>query len=1079
MSPIATLFLSNQLESLVSSLKEQLFSKSAPFARRIVILPSPQVKRWVIRELSKELDVVTGIEWCYFHDGMMTLSRDFFPKEEGPNLYKVPDERALSIGIEAVIRQKMEKNELLGCFDTSLKMQRKIPILSQKLASLFLQYGLYARGMVEKWEKDEEKDEEKDDQERIWKELFGKAGPWSTLSQELSRKSCAKFVQNNVQIHFFAHSFIPAPYWQFLIHALAPSIPCYFYALSPSQGFWSDLLSDRDAAYMLASHQEKEETLWELLYDRNPLLANWGKVGRIMAKQYEETELVSHEAYMDSAEKNPATLLHAVQKDLLFMQVPEKTQKIDFAFFDHSIELHVAPSLFREVEILYDRLLYLKVDPSDILVIAPDIKRYIPYIKAVFGRKESVLTPQILDGEKVGDDQVYQCFSHLICLAKSRFTAQEIFDLLHFPEVRASIGMDESDLLLVKKWFEKASILWGFNAEHRDVSLQNDHCEKKMVEKSEQGTFESGFYELLQSLIQTEQKTRLSITEGPLLGKLIYWLRSLHDDLKVFGDKSIMTISDWVGYLKVFFESYMTSSEQGSFFDQLKKLEKAADTFSEVLFPWSTVLKHLQDLWEEPKNSSGFGGLQGVQFSSMLPVRSIPARLIAVLGLEEGVFPRPPTKNKLSRLKEDSNSHYCPSPTEFDRYLFLETLLSAREHLIFSYSKRGSQGEEALPSLVLTELFSALDQSYTIEGSLPSQMTKTVHPFFPSDSRYFDQSTGLISFSQSAYLEAKKAQISEKPKVHAFLAEKQIEVPPFFDQKTINLGHFLSFANNPLRTYLQKSMGIYFPKERKQLIPSEEPFSVNPLTTYQLKQELLKTSKEEVIAFAEKKEMLPLGLLKKRAKKTLEREFQKIEEHLAGWELQTDGVFRIILSNDQVDHSEKTFHFPPISLYGVHGEVVHLVGEIGPFTRKGWLVDGKEKGGALFRWLPHALLLSHLPQELFDGAPQLLFLSSGRSLLEKPLPKEHLSLFFHYYQYCLHNASPFIPEWVEAVFKKEPLPPFPPTLSIINPYLSWLFPQGEQTLWPQARLEEWRELGMDLFGESLAVLWPKLMERAK
>ena len=1075
MSSAATLFLSNQLESLVGSLRERLFSKSTPFARRIVILPSPQVKKWVIRELAKEMDVVTGIQWCYFHDGMMTLSRDFFPKGEGPNLYHVPDERALSIGIEAVIRKKIEENGTFGAFDTSSKMMRKIPVFSQKMASLFLQYGLYAEEMVEKWEKSKGED----DQEQIWRELFGKKGPWRAPFQELSQKGSAKTAQNDVQVHFFAHSFIPAPYWQFLVHALAPSVPCYFYALSPSQGFWSDLLSDRDAAFLLSSHQEREEGLWELLYDRNPLLANWGKVGRIMARQFEETELISHEVYIDPTEKNSATLLRAVQKDLLLMQVPEKGQKIDFGSFDHSIEWHVAPSPFREVEILYDRLLYLKVDPSDILVIAPDIKRYIPYIKAVFGRKESVLIPQILDGERVCDGQVVQCFSHLLCLSKSRFTAQEIFDLLHFSEVRSSIGMDESDLPKVKKWFEEASILWGFDAKHREISLRNDHCEKEMIERSEQGTFESGFHTLLEALIQADQGTRLSITEGPLLGRLIYWLRSLHDDLKVFSEESMMTISDWVGYLKVFFESYMSSNEQGAFFDHLEKLERAANVFSEALFPWATVLKHLQDLWEESKNSVREGGVQGVQFSSMLPVRSIPSKVIAVLGLEDGSFPRPPTKNRLNRLKEDPKSSYCPSPTEFDRYLFLETLLSAREHLIFSYSKRGITGEESLPSFVLTELFSVLDQNYTVEGNLPSLATKTVHPFSPSDPRYFDPSTDLISFSQSAYLAAKEMQESQKPKGHSFLAEKQIEKPPQFDQEMIDIGQFLSFANNPLRTYLQKSMGIYFPKEKNQSLPSEEPFSVNPLTTYQLKQELLKISKEEVIAFAERKELLPFGLLKKRAKKTLEREFQKIEGHLATWDLQADSVFRIIFSNEPAENRENIVHCPPIIVHGIHGEAVQLVGEIGPFTQKGWIVDGKEKGGALIRWLPHALLLPYLPQELFDHAPQLLFLSSGRKIPDNIPSKELLSPFFHYYQYCLYNPSPFIPEWAEAVLKKKSLPPFPPTLSVINPYLSWLFPQGEQVYWPKSRLEEWRKLGMDQFGEGLSFLCPKLMEGAK
>ena len=102
-----------------------------------------------------------------------------------------------------------------------------------------------------------------------------------------------------------------------------------------------------------------------------------------------------------------------------------------------------------------------------------------------------------------------------------------------------------------------------------------------------------------------------------------------------------------------------------------------------------------------------------VTFCSMLPMRSIPFKVIAVLGLNDGHFPRQRQALGFDLMSLSKAQLGDRSRRGDDRYLFLEAIISARNSLYLSYQGRNiKNNSEKQPSLVVKELMEYLAQGY-------------------------------------------------------------------------------------------------------------------------------------------------------------------------------------------------------------------------------------------------------------------------------------------------------------------------------------------------------------------------------
>lgn len=1082
------IFFSNQLEILYQQLKQKLFEAGhSPFNRRLVVVYGLAVKSWLMLRMAQDpdLQVAMGLEIIYLHQAFEKLLQEaqnhptlHFPTSlemalaiEKELLYVLKNFRGLNsdeqvIWLPLIHYLKLDPASLVASpfLKLSRKVERRLIALSQQIAKLFQDYGRYGGTALSTWEKEEPSHW----QHQLWKKLFQESSGWSY--------PCREFQQPMQSIpygemHFFSISFITSGEFQFL-QRLAASQPVYYYLLSPCAFFWSDIRSDKEAAYLQAfwqqrlGHSPKVAKLEELLRDRNPLLANFGRLGREMACQIEESEAQVQAHYLlpstilqQNSEcqfvedltllptDRPLTLLQAVQADILLMRNPQGGPPIDLARIERSIQVHMAPNRQREVQILYHNLLQLideskgSICPQDIIVMAPQIMDYVPYIQSLFGSQESVLDFQILDlGMRLQSESV-QGFLHLLTLAESRWDVAHLLQLFSHPAFQRRHQLTVSDYALIQEWIEQVGIRWGEDCPHRNELLERNHCQKGMVDETAVGTWDYGLTRLLLGLTTAVEPNtsssfenlpydKIDFSQSELLGKWIRLLHALRDDLSPVGDYTQMTIDDWMNYFICLIDSYFmpdaASNASVEDFEDLKNqfeiLRNSAKSCREAAFSFQSVKSHLMGLLEQRGMTFREHQLQTIRFCSMMPLRSIPAKVVALLGMQEGSFPRSSYYSSLNLLSHAEGVSYQPTSVDYDRYLFLEAVQSAKEYLLISYPGYSVQdGKELQPSLVIEELVSYLNKYYTMQGQKFSALCMHQHPFHAFDERYFQPDSPIRSYSFQDYQAARVYYKMDKHPPHCFVrtfSPAPIEEP--VHDVMIDLKQLIAVARNPVKFYLNHVLDIYLEREEDRQIKNEEDFTLSSLDKYILKQSALKVPLEEVLKRAEKEGRLPFGLFKSVACKKLKEEIGDLQERLQKHRLQPQDLFQIEFStgcSKPVQLEEDHWMVPAVSITYPEGKKVQIVGKLSNVTPKGLLM--MSKGSLVDSWKawPQFLLYQYAakfcPQEIERQMIMTHAASPKRVFFDDPEP--YLKKFLSYYSMCEKSVSPLVPEWIPFI----------------------------------------------------------------
>lgn len=1087
------IFFSNRLEVLYQYLKRELFGASpAPLMRRLVVVYGPAMKTWLMLRMAQdpELNVATGIEFIYLNQAFDHLLKLSLCESRS----HLPTLLELALAIEKefieVIHQfkhlaideqrdweplihylKLNPHRLGPKLRLSRKVERRLVSLSQHLARLFYDYGRYASQMVKRWELPAFAGW----QPRLWRKLFGEKLEWTYPAKALQNSAIPSVP---FTLHFFSISFITAKEFAFL-NQLSQQVPVSYYLLSPCAVFWSDIRSDRENAYLqtywqqrLGSLSPKVLKLEELLRDRNPLLANFGRLGREMALQIEESqaitrahyllpqhvqalgeELCMHEDLYFTPNEKPLSLLHAVQADLLLMRNPQGLPPFNFEQKQNTLQLHVAPSRRREVQILYHNLLKLIADdpslcPGDIIVMAPQIGDYAPYIQSIFGIENSQLDFQILDLGMQTQSEIVQGFLQLLELSESRWDASQLLQLFEHTSFQRRHQLTPSDYVTIQGWIEQAGICWGDDWLHRNELLERRHCQQGMVEETAVGTWDYGLSRLLFGLttvVDERSKVALDVppcslvefSQGELLGKWIRLLHSLRDDLSPLQDRTRMTMEDWVNYLICLLENYFQPDfENGQSieeYDDLKGqfeiLRSSARFFKETVFPFTSVKSHLLSLLQHRGITYREDHLQSVRFCSLMPLRSIPAKVIAMLGLQEGAFPRSGHSSSLNLMMSQEDIDYCPLSTDYDRYLFLEALHSAQDYLILSYQGYGQHDSKELqPSLIVEELFSYVDKFYTIQGQKVSQGCVFRHPFDAFDESYFGKEKSLSNFSQHDYRAAKVHYKKNKLPPHRFLNDfTRIDHPQpsiIENHSQIDLKNLVSVARNPIKFHLNKVLEIYLQTEEDRKLKIEEELMVSSLDKHQLKQFALKEPIETVLYRAEKEGKLPFGLFKTVATKRLKEEVEEVHERLQKHSVDPSHIFQIEFCTScsmPTQLEEDRWLFPAVTVNYEDGYKLSVVGKLPHVTPKGLLALSKGALTDAWKAWPQFLLYCYAAKLCPDKLePQLILAHSAqpkKAFFDDPEP--YLKQFINYYALCLQNFSPLLPDWIPLILEDD------------------------------------------------------------
>ncbi|MNF43326.1 RecBCD enzyme subunit RecC [compost metagenome] len=636
---------------------------------------------------------------------------------------------------------------------------------------------------------------------------------------------------------------------------------------NPCRHHWADIVADKD----LLRHQYKRQgrksgmpsviNADTLHQHAHPLLAAWGKQGRDyinLLDSYDNPDSY-RSAFNDGridlfSDGEPTTLLNQLQDDILELRPLSETRQrwlpVDPGS-DRSIRFHVAHSAQREVEILHDQLLArFSADPTlrprDIIVMVPDVDAYAPHIRAVFGqlgREDRRFIPFTLtDQGQRGRDPLLIAVEHLLKLPDSRFPVSEILDLLDVPALRARFGIQERDLPTLHRWIEGAGIRWGLNAEQREsLGLPAD---------LEQNSWRFGLRRMLlgyavgagEPCDGIEPYDEIGGLDAALIGPLVALLDALQVTHQALSRPA--TAQQWGERLQALLQVFFLASNEHDDYllVQLQDLrEDWLQTCEGVSLQDPLPLTVVREAWlaglDQGRLSQRF--LAGsVNFCTLMPMRAIPFKVVCLLGMNDGDYPRaqPPLDFDLM------GSDYRPgdrSRREDDRYLLLEALLSARDQLYISWVGRSIRDNSERPASVLIgQLRDHLASGWRLAGAASDdkhdageQLLHALtleHPLQPFSARYFHQGTGLFSYAREWQQLHAEAQV---PQANADLL-------PFEPQEPLSLAQLQDFLRHPVRHFFSQRLNVFFEAVEAPLA-DEEPFVLDALERYSLGESLL------------------------------------------------------------------------------------------------------------------------------------------------------------------------------------------------------------------------------------------------
>jgi exodeoxyribonuclease V gamma subunit len=859
------IFTSNRLEVLVEKLA-QIIKKPllSPLAPEVIVVQSRGMERWVSMELAQHNGICANCDFPFPNDFLQQLFQKMIPDLPQDSPF---EPAAMTFKLMKILPRLLNRPDFKN-LNTYLKddtNKLKLFQLSNKIADTFDQYLVFRPEMIFSWEAGSTDDlHENRWQAYLWRELvrgkekLHRAWLRKTLFEKISNISLDRtgFPQ---RVSVFGISYLP-PFYLQTFATISRLIRVNLFVLNPCLEYWSDIVSDREMRKIKGRYSQKELMTDDLHLEKgNRLLASMGVLGRDFMTLISEFDSQISEQFEDQDCK---TVLACVQSDIFHLRDREKVddqgtvvkptlnsslenqpQSHHQLEADTSIQIHSCHSPMREMEVLYDHLLAMFDEdpdllPKDIIVMTPDIETYAPYAQIVFGapKEDFLKIPySIADQSIKKDSRFIEGFLSILDLKTSRFGADQVLGFLEMPGIREKFGLSESEIEKVEHWIREINIRWGIDASSRSqLGLPGftENTWKSGIQRFLLGYAMPGDEESLFKGILPYGK--IEGADVKALGKFLNFLErifSCRDNLE-----KPRPLSKWHTTLLAILDQFFLPDEETE--PEIQFIRGVLDDLShlEVLSGYEdkieldVIQSYLGNQFD--KNSFGYGFLKGgITFCAMLPMRSIPFKVICLIGMNSETFPRDVKAVGFDLIAKHSMAG-DRSRRNDDKYLFLEAIISARKKLYLSYVGQNIQDNTRIPpSILVSELIDTLKEGF---GASEDQLV-VYHRLQSFNPAYFQQDTQLFSYSRENLIAA--AHLNRHKEPQPFIATALST--PGDEWKHIAIKSLCDFYANPVKYLLQQRLGIFLDEETP-VIDDRENFRLDGLQKYQIGQDLVK-----------------------------------------------------------------------------------------------------------------------------------------------------------------------------------------------------------------------------------------------
>ncbi|MEY3587795.1 MAG: exodeoxyribonuclease subunit gamma [Actinomycetota bacterium] len=382
-----------------------------------------------------------------------------------------------------------------------------------------------------------------------------------------------------------------------------------------------------------------------------------------------------------------------------------------------SVQVHRAHELSRQVEVLHDALLHAFTDipglqPHEVVILCPDMAAAAPLLTATFDRdvevsdgrggKRSVRIPLVVADRglrQVSDGT--QVLAQMLSIVTSRASKTSVLGLLCSPAVLRANALPADVVSLWWKIAGRTGVNWGLSGDHR-VSRDADPALGNVQ------TWANGLRQALIGVLVPDDAARpeaggvvplddLDPADFPAvaaLSRLVDVLARLEQ-----GTRQPRSVIEWTDMVESSLLSLCGSggdllAEPSGILRDLRRAAQAVpgSTVQHVEFAEFAAL-----LVERAEEIPGRQPLRtgAVTATSMVPLRSVPFKVVCVLGYDEGVVGSAESESDDLAARQQFIGDVDPRIDA--RRAFLDAVLAAGHRFIVTCNGRSTKNNAPLP----------------------------------------------------------------------------------------------------------------------------------------------------------------------------------------------------------------------------------------------------------------------------------------------------------------------------------------------------------------------------------------------
>ncbi len=796
----------NRLENLIAPLAGALAKQQRllPLERITIVVPSRVIEGFLKHRLAEAIGVAANLEFPFLRKFLARIIQTADPTARILEAEEL--ELVLFEGLRAAVRNNSRevasvRNYIEAGSATEADRELRAYHLARRVAWLFREYSITRQSMLRGWMRNSHlPDEQGSDvghwQRHLWLSTFDANGylrrewknsaeySWMLLPAAFDRVS-----DDSIRtalppvVHVFGLAYT-GPAYARIFARIGKLKELELYALNPCLEFWEDL--EQLSGVGRQSWARRQQKIGASLEDSGdpfgldaagdtPALRLWGRPGREhirLLNELTECDFDPHFTHHD--ESNSLSLLGSLQESILIRE-PERELQADREYLgdDGSLRFLGCPGVTREAEIVANEI-WSMIDRDkrgrdairfhQVAVIVPDslYEDYLPHLEAAFERQHQ-LPMSIVNRSFAGAGGVREAISLLLRLPLGRFSRDEMLRLLSHPAIGENDPANSSDDW--DKWCEALGIFFGADED----DLASTYIPRDLYHWN-QGLRRLGLGVFMRPDRDTPARFFTSLdnidylpfeTAPDEIGAVLRFIKTartiLSDAIEL--RSCDLPLGDWSRLLSnlILRHIHTTDSDDERIREHCISVVEsiAISDLKSTPVSYQTAFETVSARILNVESQLGQFTEHGIAIGPLSALRAIPFRAIFLLGLNENQFPERTREDPMDlRLAKRAAGDVTSS--ERDRYLFLETILAARERLYLCYTARDAKtGNQLEPSSVVRELQFIL-RGYVTEKTLTTLTIE--HPLSRYDPRYFpdtDESQtqragALISFDRQA-----------------------------------------------------------------------------------------------------------------------------------------------------------------------------------------------------------------------------------------------------------------------------------------------------------------------------------------